>query len=236
MLDIGNTRIKVASDERGDLRSLGAVSREGEWRAGLEALLGAVSGFDSMRVATVSTRRDREVLAFLAGFSVRLSVMDACPSDGPIVCAYADHRQMGVDRWLAMYAAFRQEHSAVCVIDAGTAITLDRVDAQGRHLGGAIIPGIPAMGESLRALDLSLGRLRPRLGLGASTQECIEAGFGLAIHGLVGTAVRDSDPPPSIWLTGGDGAYVARLLGREARVDPLLVLRGLSLIEMGDTA
>ena len=55
--------------------------------------------------------------------------------------AYPQPQSLGVDRWLALIAARQLAPGWACVIDAGTALTIDALDAAGLHLGGLIIPG-----------------------------------------------------------------------------------------------
>ena len=55
---------------------------------------------------------------------------------------YRDPAQLGVDRWLAMCAAWQQFPGSLCVVDAGTAVTIDVVAADGAHSGGLILPGV----------------------------------------------------------------------------------------------
>ena len=76
----------------------------------------------------------------------------ACVSKfaGGVTCGYDKPSRLGVDRWLAMVAAYNKHHQAVLVIDAGSAVTLDVVDQNGFHLGGYILPGTSLMVESLR--------------------------------------------------------------------------------------
>ena len=62
---------------------------------------------------------------------------------------YSNPAQLGVDRWLAVIGAFHRHRDACCVVDAGTALTIDGVDATGQHLGGFIVPGPRLMVESL---------------------------------------------------------------------------------------
>jgi len=66
--------------------------------------------------------------------------------------AYSDYQELGIDRWMAIIAGwqrFRQERKAVCVVDCGTATTIDGISASGQHLGGFIIPGYTTMQEML---------------------------------------------------------------------------------------
>ncbi len=120
----------------------------------------------------------------------------------------------------------------MCVVDAGTAITIDAVSADGKHLGGMILPGLAFMTRYFRDdLGLSVHEISPRFTLGSSTQQCIDAGISTAIRAAVHAAmVMFQLPPPCLWVTGGDGEQVRRMLPFESRYDPLLVLRGLMLV------
>lgn len=53
---------------------------------------------------------------------------------------YDDATKLGMDRWLALVAGYELCKKACVVIDLGTAVTVDFVDASGRHLGGYIAP------------------------------------------------------------------------------------------------
>ena len=66
-------------------------------------------------------------------------------------CGYDDVSRLGVDRWLALLAAFQreQEGSPAIVVDAGSAVTIDLVDADGQHVGGFITPGYRMLQSAL---------------------------------------------------------------------------------------
>ena len=63
--------------------------------------------------------------------------------------AYINAERLGADRWAALLAAHRLVPGPVCIIDCGTAITIDVVQDDGQHLGGLILPGLKLMRESL---------------------------------------------------------------------------------------
>jgi type III pantothenate kinase len=139
---------------------------------------------------------------------------------------------------VAAAAAFaeRPPGHGVVVADAGTAITVDAVDAEGTFLGGLILPGLrlglTALGSDTSLLpQVTLDPEAPLLG--RSTPTCLQAG---ALHG--GAALLDGlferiagllGTPTTGFLTGGDGPLLARRTSRFARHDPGLVLRGLRL-------
>ncbi len=66
-----------------------------------------------------------------------------------VILAYRQPQQLGVDRWLTLIAAHRVNGCPACVVDSGTALTVDVVDSTGRHLGGLILPGSDLMRKAL---------------------------------------------------------------------------------------
>jgi type III pantothenate kinase len=68
---------------------------------------------------------------------------------GRLTLSYDDPSKLGVDRFLAMLVALgRFPNSPLLVIDAGSAVTFDVIDAKGVHQGGLIMPGLRALRES----------------------------------------------------------------------------------------
>ena len=92
-----------------------------------------------------------KTLARLAkkAFHVDIEFVTAAPEYQGLTNGYLDPSLLGADRWLALIGAWTKARSALCVVDAGTAVKVDGVDATGRHLGGLIVPGIYMMREAL---------------------------------------------------------------------------------------
>lgn len=63
---------------------------------------------------------------------------------------YQNPELLGVDRWLALIGAHQIENSWLCVVDCGTAITLDILAINGHHQGGLIMPGVTLMQSALK--------------------------------------------------------------------------------------
>src|SRR5664280_1304145 len=63
--------------------------------------------------------------------------------------AYQEPEKLGVDRWLALVAVRNHYQLPACIVDCGTAITVDLIDADGKHQGGLISPGLTLMKRSL---------------------------------------------------------------------------------------
>jgi type III pantothenate kinase len=150
-------------------------------------------------------------------------------------------QRVGTDRLAAAVAVneLRSPERAAIVVDAGTAVTVDVVTSDGVFRGGAILPGIETAAEALANATDALPLVEHSdlsstpTPIGKSTEESIRSGI---VWGSVG-AVRElisqiSAEIPSateVYCTGGDGLHLARLIGREMKFDPNLVLRGAAL-------
>lgn len=163
-----------------------------------------------------------------------------------IVCAQAQQlgvknlyrrpEQLGADRWAALIGARGLTGSAACVVDAGTAVTVDALSASGEFLGGVIFPGLRLLRESLARGTVAIGATGGNVAdcLGRSTEDGVAAG---TLHGLAGAVERlvaghrqALGEPLEIFLTGGDAPVLAAHLRVQATVVPDLVLKGLARI------
>jgi len=153
---------------------------------------------------------------------------------GGVCFVYDDVSRLGVDRCLAMVAAFNQINDGVLVVDCGSAMTADFVLATGQHIGGYIFPGLRLLkgalltGTSGVSVDIEVPR---GYGLGKNTGECVENGVNLMMKStLLGLAkLAAQNDIEEIVLTGGDGELAQELLG-EGIYDADLVFKGLSLV------
>jgi len=155
-----------------------------------------------------------------------------------LAVVYQDPSRLGVDRWLAMLAAYRNSGKSVCVVDCGSAITVDFVDGQGQQVGGYIVPGI-AMQVS--ALLNSTGQIRLEATVepnfkawGKSTEEAVNFGVFRQVASLINSIVDElvlNKESPEFYITGGDAQILLPMLrGREKfRQCPDLVMDGLAL-------
>lgn len=149
---------------------------------------------------------------------------------------YAEPQRLGVDRWLAMLAGFAEIGGAVCVLDCGSAITADLVDAGGAHRGGYIAPGLTMMRASLLAatdrVRFEAAAAATGAAPGCDTAEAVGGGTLLAAAGFLRAArerFAQACPGAVVLLTGGDAPTIAACLDFPASIRPQLVLDGLSL-------
>ena len=144
--------------------------------------------------------------------------------------SYTDCSRMGVDRWLVMVAARYLTKQPVCVIDCGSASTLDYVAADGCHEGGFIIPGQRLMVQSLLqdTANIAFTEAEADLshGYGTSTAGAVMKGaramHGAGVQALAEQALVDGY---RVFATGGDGEFLAVIEGLE--YVPEMVLDGL---------
>ena len=228
LIDVGNTAIKWrlanaevlldAGDSVSDVSSLCEAVEAERWGvAGLASVAGDAA--------------DAELIAALTASGARAvhcaTAQSTCLG---LVSSYAEPERMGVDRWLAMLAAHAHTEGASCVIDAGTAVTVDLVSAGGVHEGGYILPGADLM---RRALSNETDRIHvnalaaPAIVPGNNTQACVTAGSWRAVMGAVESTMA-ACPGHRPLLTGGS-ASTLRDFGLVATYNPDLVMEGLRL-------
>ncbi len=151
--------------------------------------------------------------------------------------AYSEPEKLGVDRWAALVAAHHHYPGAVCVVDCGTAITLDVIDATGLHQGGLILPGVATMKQLLlqNTADISVsGNLRPPRLLATATAQAVNGGAVYlavaAIDRIVAELAAETCESLQVVLTGGDAPALLPLLATPVHHDPGLVLKGLAIL------
>jgi len=256
LLDVGNTRLKWAL-LRGEYRrgiqfsakgalGLAALGGRGTAMRRLIGSLGPLVGIEVCNVAGPAVERQLRSIVRAAGLRAPRFRRSAHAAAG-VRNAYAEPWRLGSDRWAALIGA-RAEHPgrSLCLVAIGTAMTIDLLDAGGRHRGGSIIPGPELMIDSL--LERTAGIRRRAGGRRASrattamnaalfacdTRGAVTAGAVKAAAALVHEAMRSARAllrrPPLLILSGGAAAVVARHLRLRYRREDDLALRGLAAL------
>lgn len=233
-VDIGNTRLKWRVIEGGVVAATGVTSHEDEW---LESFSSDVGTPVRVRVSAVGGRAVAEVLH---RFSLdRWGVVPEY-AESKVFCAgvrngYDQPERLGVDRWLAVVGAYSRYQGPLCVIDAGTAITVDFVGTDGGHRGGYIAPGLRLMAASLlkgtEAVRFDQEQANHATGLtpGRNTAEAVRGGITQAALGLLERVAREGESGQQVVMTGGDAAWLKACWGAQVVVIPDLVLEGLAV-------
>ena len=155
----------------------------------------------------------------------------------PLKNRYRYPRQVGQDRLVGAYAAWRIYRTDCIVADFGTAITIDLVTRKGEYLGGAIAPGLDISLEALAARTALLPRValrEPPGVLGRDTANSIRSGllYGFAglCDGLVSHLKRRHAPKATVIGTGGSCPRIAPYTRTIDHLRPALVLEGLKYL------
>lgn len=144
-----------------------------------------------------------------------------------VINGYSNPEQLGADRWAALLAARQIVNGRVLVADCGSAATLDLLAADGRHLGGYILPGLRMMRRALHRGTAGLPEVKEGgMVLANNTGDGVAAGTLLAIVSAIENTVTRHKNLPCL-LTGGDAQIIGRYLQVPCQHEPDLVLKGL---------
>ncbi|MEE4378844.1 MAG: type III pantothenate kinase [Candidatus Competibacteraceae bacterium] len=235
LVDVGNSRIKWVVWENDCFTRRGALfHRELDRETLAERLWGDLQRPARVLVANVAGAQMAAVLSEWIERTWALSVQfvtSEAASFG-VRNAYPNPAQMGVDRWVAMIGARARVTQPCCVVDCGTAITIDALATDGRHLGGVIFPGAQLMREALyrdtRQIPAATGEVAL---FGNSTQDCVSGGVAYAvaaaIDGITSRMESTTDETFCRLLTGGGAETVLPYLQNNYQQEPDLLFRGL---------
>lgn len=246
-IDIGNSRIKWALFKSGEIVSHNAVEYDTvSFEKVLERECMPLAGNKVMISHVAGNELKLKLLGFLKEKQCAdINFAETKSAECQISNSYNIVSSMGVDRWLAMIAAYhhpqRNQADAVCVIDCGTAITFDVVGSDGVHLGGLIMPGYRTMYGSLmkNTSNIQQGidaedKGRGLSYLASSTAACVASGCAQLIQegvrGIIAKQQEKLDSQMFCIVTGGDGEALAKSLEVSSIYAPFLVLEGLRLV------
>lgn len=241
LIDIGNSRIKWACARHGKIGPQRAFEHGGRAKEFSPLLAGLPPGIDVIRAASVVHDGLAERLAakLLRATGVTVDYLETQRATAGVRCGYREPWRLGVDRWAAIIGAHHHFTKAcdVCVVDVGTAMTLDLVDRAGRHHGGSIVPGPQAMVDTLMRGTSGIGRRaaaalsRDRSLFARGTRDAIVHGARNAAAAWVERACEEAQGKlrrkPALLITGGGAADLVPYLVRRHEAVPDLVLRGL---------
>ncbi len=145
---------------------------------------------------------------------------------------------IGPDRLANAVAARHRFGAPVVVVDFGTAVTFDVVNARGDYVGGIIAPGLAAMTDYLHEKTALLPRIRIRefkRAIGKSTEEAMLVGAVHGYRGLVRGLIAELKRELRVRrlpvvATGGYAKLIAAKLPEISAVEPDLTLEGLRLV------
>lgn len=239
LVDLGNSRLKWAWAENRQIVTVPPLDNEYLNPATLRNLWQPLPKPDVLVVSCVSAWHLEESLHQVAKElwpTVNIISVTSQAYAFEVKNAYPQPEKLGVDRWLSLIAARKAYGGAVCVVDCGTAITIDLLDVEGCHQGGFIAPGLTLMKKSLvqGTHALQFNELTQAVGPANNTDAAIYSGTLAACCGLIEHVLFTQSQQYSLILTGGDAALIADHLAVPLILDHDLVLRGLLRVVEGD--
>jgi len=240
-VDVGNTRLKWAlypAPHQGvALLAHGAVFLEAidELAETVWADLPAPASMLGSNVAGEGVRRRVEEQLEL--WDVEPRWVHASAEAGGVVNGYDHPIRLGVDRWVALIGARQRVIAAgaprpALVVMVGTAVTVDALDADGRFLGGLILPGFGLM---LRALEMGTAGLKAPTGesvdFPTNTSDALMSGGTDAIAGAIERMHRKlltrTGQKPKLLMSGGAATKLAAITDLPFETVETLIFEGL---------
>ena len=234
IIDIGNSRIKVASFDKGTIQSKNYCS-DNELLGLLVCLFSAKKTIDKVLVSSV--REFNFELDNYLNSQCKKAYYLSNDLSIPLQIVYKSPQSLGPDRIaLAVGASKLHPKQDVLAIDAGTCITYDFVSAAGLYLGGGISPGLQmrfkALSEFTDKLPLVDFHEEADL-IGVDTESSIRSGVvnGMLkeMDGII-EAYKKRYPSLKVLLTGGDCDFFDKKLKNSIFADADLLLKGMHYI------
>lgn len=232
-IDIGNTRAKIAVyDREGSLVKL--IIRDDFNSGKLDKVL---KKYQIENVIVSSVRKKQGKYKRLLGSKVKTFFELSHETDIPITNLYQTPETLGKDRLAGVVgAAFLFPGDDVLLVDAGTCITYDIIDAQKKYYGGSILPGIEMRFKALHSFTSRLPLVQQEdldSHIGNTTATSIQTGIQLGVvYELKGfiQKYRETYPDLRVLVTGGDASFFESQMENQIFAVPDLVLMGLNQI------
>jgi type III pantothenate kinase len=235
-IDAGNTRIKWGLYDGNSWQAKGWVDTAD--RTGLGDGWKALAAPDRIIASNVAGPQvAMQIERACKGWPAKMQWVVAIESQCGVRNGYDLPSQLGSDRWAALIAARGIAPEGCVVVNAGTAMTVDALSADGVFLGGLIVPGLAtmlrALAESTAAIGEGGGHYRD---IPKNTPDAVYSGALSAMVGAVwhmnALLAGEIKRAPTCLLSGGDAQWLLPLLSGKTRMVDNLVLDGLIRIAL----
>lgn len=232
-IDAGNTRVKWALHDGTHWLKSGHI--ETAKAAQLKTVFSRLPALSAVLVSNVAGAAARAALERALPKAPAARWIRSAAAQCGVRNSYAKPAQLGCDRWAALIGARHVHRGAAVVVNAGTALTVDALSADGVFVGGIIVPGAELMRSAL-ARDTAGLRRRPGVFsfFPDNTGDAIVSGAVNALCGAIERMARNLEAGGGqevlCVLSGGAAGLIAPQLNLELKVVDNLVLEGLSVI------
>ncbi len=243
LVDIGNSRLKWACTQDGIFTHKGeAPHPKGRFDAFAKKHWTIIEAPESILVSSVACHALTErLIKWLEGrWSINVETVETPAQGWGVTNAYREPGCLGSDRWAALVAARRRVKGPVCIVDCGSAVTIDVLSCDGTHQGGLIIPGLSMMRTALTENTSGIVMEDPSSAASAvsllarDTNGAVMGGTLYAMVALIDRITADITAElrtdPVRMITGGDAPTVLPLLAGSYQFQQDLVLEGLAIM------
>jgi type III pantothenate kinase len=239
LIDLGNSCCKFAIEEKGHIETYQS-QKYGPFGK-LNCIKSLCDQYDKAKSVIISSVLSEDMNtqikdALTSGGEKNVYFLKTSDNNFGIDLAYINLSTLGVDRFAAMIGAKEKYTGSSCIVDIGTAVTIDAIDTNGVHQGGVIFPGVAGMKKALlkdtkieadQMADVEYNVFAN------STENAIHSGCMSALVGGVEYVVNvmaEKDAFEQIILTGGDAELIQSHLSMSVIIDNTLVLDGLRVV------
>ena len=236
LIDIGNSYLKWGIGRGDSLSVITSLSHQSkDWQQSLLVDWWLIERPQKIAIASVV---NQDLLAIVIKLlhqlwhDVEIITAKSQAQFAGVINAYSQPEKLGVDRWLTLLAARKNYREQLCIVDCGTAITVDILDPEGKHLGGVISSGLRLMKQSLQknTQQLAFSHDSHPLALANFTEAAIDSGTLYAAIGLIEQVMHSQEIKPLLLLTGGDAKIIGKYLSINPIIEDDLVLQGLAIM------
>ena len=247
LVDIGNSRIKWSTLSADTLSAQSARSYQNNVTAICETLFQQKSLTHVILIHVLGKPFDNEINAIAKQYSVKLLIVHSELQAYGIKTTYKQPEKLGVDRFVAMIAAHQlnKEYSNkqhCLIIDCGTAVTIDAIDATGKHIGGVILPGLHLCQDSLINKAHNLRQIKQELAtvelniFATTTAQGVKSGCHYSLAATIDKVCEAMEQEIASQHTvkriicGGDANNIYTLLNGKYELNENLLMQGLQFI------
>lgn len=248
-IDAGNSNIKWRVFNHGSSHYGGERIKPGKFATELLQFLAAhqvaTESVKKIRIASVLSDITNKIMcdALLNAIGIQPSILKSTVRSSGVTNNYQNPQALGVDRWCAILTAVNELRTAnkplwSCVIDAGSAMTIDFINNNGVHQGGYITPGFAMQ---LRALFSDTEQVKVDAVSGfnelmpaSNTADAVRRGVLLSMLSLIASSIKSFNSlhgcKAQIFITGGSAPQLLKLANFPMLYREHLVVDGIDLI------
>jgi type III pantothenate kinase len=237
LLDLGNSAIKAQWWRDGELQNSFSCRFRTGWLPRFEAYLKQIKAGHCYYSSVLGEQAEGEFIASLRQVfdAGKIEKLAALKSSHGVHSAYPVATGLGVDRWLCLLGAAARVKQDAVIIDAGSAITIDLLRADGQHLGGAILAGFNTSLARFKAIMRKADFDHPDIAKtdepGCSTEACINIDYlptdAEIVRQLVDRWFGRLAADAVLIVSGGDASLIDRHEGHRHLIMPDLVFHGM---------